>query len=992
MKLQNTSIRFRLFAGFGSILILIIFMGFAAFVQSNKVWQFTDDLYNHPLQVSMATRDIKSEVNSIHNLLQDIVFDVTLTPDETNQKIKEINTYESEVFDLFDIVKNKYLGPKANVDSAYIAFKNWKLFRDRVIELKMKGETDQVYQVYKIENARYRELMLAHIQVMIDYASNKADLFFQNAEKVKHNVEIWIWILLLGMLLISIAIASTIFNSIRRPLLALTKVTDRYRQGNYDERSTYNSTNEIGTLASAFNNMAASVQHDIVLKVQSASIAEQLIKKNELRPFCNELLNSLIKATDSQLGAIYFLNHEKTNFEHFESIGLQAENCKSFSAKLNEGEFGAVLSRKKIVRVSAIRPDSQFIFRTVSGQFIPREIVTIPILQSNEIVAVISLASLHDYTDLSLQLLKENHLMITARLHGVMAFQRITNISEKLNQQNHDLDEKSKELAMQADELKEYNIELKMQKRQVDEANNFKSAFLSNMSHELRTPLNSVIALSGVLSRKLKDKILEDEYNYIEIIEKNGKQLLLLINDILDLSRIESGKEEINISKFSIYNLVESIVESVEPLATEKKLRISNTLDRNLPVIASDSSKCHHILQNVISNAIKFTEEGLVEISGLFNKNEFQITVRDTGIGIDPEYIPLIFDEFRQADDTVSRKYGGTGLGLAIAKKYVIALGGKISVQSKPGTGSTFTITLPEMTTETAELGKAIDLSTNMVKSPAKSTGDNATGYGKTILLVEDSEPQIIQMSYILNKEGYSVQLARNGKEALDSINTEIPDAMILDLMMPEVDGFQVLDSIRSQPETSQIPVLILTAKHVTKNELYFLKGNHIHQIIMKGVVNRTELLAHVRNMVNPPEKAKTDTLKIRKLHDGKLVILVIEDNVDNMETVKALLSEKYTIMGSVDSTEGITKAHELVPDLILLDISLPGMDGFAVFDELRKDDQLQHIPIVALTARAMKGDRETLLEYGFDGYVSKPVDNILLEQTIIETLERDQG
>jgi CheY-like chemotaxis protein len=262
---------------------------------------------------------------------------------------------------------------------------------------------------------------------------------------------------------------------------------------------------------------------------------------------------------------------------------------------------------------------------------------------------------------------------------------------------------------------------------------------------------------------------------------------------------------------------------------------------------------------------------------------------------------------------------------------------------------------------------------------------------GKTILLVEDSEPQIIQMSYILNRSGYTVQVARNGKEALESIQISIPDAMILDLMMPEVDGFQVLDSIRSQPQTSHIPVIILTAKHITKNELFFLKGNHIHQIIMKGVVNRTELLAHVQNMLNPTPKTARVSAKGKTSHDGKPVVLVIEDNMDNFETVKALLSENHEITGATDSTEGLVKARELVPDLILLDISLPGMDGFAVFDELRKDEHLRHIPVIALTARAMKGDREELLSYGFDGYISKPIDSDLMETTINDVLRKTE-
>lgn len=266
---------------------------------------------------------------------------------------------------------------------------------------------------------------------------------------------------------------------------------------------------------------------------------------------------------------------------------------------------------------------------------------------------------------------------------------------------------------------------------------------------------------------------------------------------------------------------------------------------------------------------------------------------------------------------------------------------------------------------------------------PASYARANSSGKGKNILLVEDSEAQILQMSYILSKNGYNLSVARNGKEALEAISISIPDAMILDLMMPEVDGFEVLAAIRNRQETSQLPVLILSAKHITKQELIFLKGNHIHQIILKGMVNRSELLAHIHTMMNPPARNIKTKLKPGISRPGKPVILVIEDNPDNLETVKALLSGRYEISGAAESIEGLTIARTLVPDLILLDISLPGMDGFATLDEIRKDENLRHIPVVALTARAMKGDREELLAYGFDGYISKPIDNELLDQTI---------
>jgi len=250
----------------------------------------------------------------------------------------------------------------------------------------------------------------------------------------------------------------------------------------------------------------------------------------------------------------------------------------------------------------------------------------------------------------------------------LISYQKVMDMSEKLDLQNKDLQEKSNELALQSDELREYNIELELQKTMLDNANQLKSAFLSNMSHELRTPLNSVIALSGVLNRRLKGNIAEEEYKYLGIIERNGKNLLTLINNILDLSRIESGKEEIVLSKFSVKELIESIVSVVEPNAHEKQVNIKTDFADGLPLMVSDAEKCNHVFQNIISNAVKFTEHGEVEISARQVDRNICVIVKDSGIGMMAEELPFIFDEFRQADHKTSRKFGGTGLGLAIAK------------------------------------------------------------------------------------------------------------------------------------------------------------------------------------------------------------------------------------------------------------------------------------------------------------------------------------
>lgn len=994
MKIRDLKIGIKLTLGFGVVLLFLILFGAMCYIEADKLWQVTDSLYNHPYQVTKATRDIRNEILSIDRAMKDVALDEDLTPNELQGIVHEIDTYEISAFKSFDVVYKGYLGSRTNIDSAYNAFKAWRLLRDEVIRLKKNGDITKAYTKFKVENSGYRLRMFKHIQVMVDYASNRADNFYLLAQKGMKTLFMRFWIVLGSIILISIILVYLLIKGIRTPLQALTQVTEKYRQGHYDARSDYQSANEIGTLASTFNGMASTVQEELTIKSDSARISASLLRENDLKHFCKSLMTTLISATGSQVSAIYFLNKEKSQFEHYESIGLAADRIKSFSAASNEGEFGAVISEKKIIRSGQIPEDTAFSFPTVTGNFRPKEIITIPILESDEVVAVISLASIRIFPADTIHLLNEIWLMLIARINGVLTFQKISDYSARLDQQNHHLAEQAKELVMQSDELKEYNIELELQKNQLNEANQLKNTFLSNMSHELRTPLNSVIGLSGVLKRKLKDRIGQEESSFLEIIEKNGKQLLSLINDILDLSRIESGKEEVTYTQLSLTGLIQSILDSLEPVVRERNIALTNRMNMNLPLIVTDGVKCYHIIQNIISNAVKFTEKGSVDILADQIGDKVYVTVKDTGIGISAEHLPMIFDEFRQADHKASRRFGGTGLGLAIAKKYCQMLNGKIDVDSQVGAGSTFTLTLPITPSGKYEIDNDTTISPNNLSTSFSVTSDVNKGSGKTLLLVEDSEPAILQMTDILNEEGYALVIARNGKEALETIKTITPDAIILDLMMPEVDGFEVLKTIRNLNETNRIPVLILSAKHVTKEELSFLKNNHIFQLIRKGDINRAELLSHIQNMVKPQEVKGAPVEGERNpkvlIKENKAKILVIEDNRDNLEVVKALFIGKHQVIEAVNGPEGIEKAKTFKPNLILLDISLPGMDGFSVLTELKKDAELQNVPVIALTARAMKGDREELLNYGFDDYISKPIDSEEFEKTIYNWIKGD--
>jgi len=595
------------------------------------------------------------------------------------------------------------------------------------------------------------------------------------------------------------------------------------------------------------------------------------------------------------------------------------------------------------------------------------------------------LASVRTYSKESSLLIKNIIDTLTARIEGVLAYQKMELFSKQLEHQNSELEAQKTEMTSQSSELQEQNRELEMQKVQLSEASRLKTNFLSNMSHELRTPLNSVIALSGVLNRRLANKIPDDEYSYLEVIERNGKHLLSLINDILDISRIESGKEEIEITKFNSRNLISDVVSMISPQAKQKNIELIQTTGENDIIMTGDMDKCRHILQNLIGNAVKFTEKGKVEISTDQLGNTIRIIVSDTGIGISENHLSHIFDEFRQADSGTSRRFGGTGLGLAIAKKYANLLGGVIEVKSTLGQGSSFTLILP---LNYGNDNRTVEPTTDLVEfNKVTPVVHQHTDTVKTILLVDDSEPAIIQLKDFMEECGYRILVAHDGPEALDIISQIIPDAMILDLMMPGMDGFEVLKTIRNAEPTANIPVLILTAKHITKDDLKLLKRNNVHQLIQKGDVNRNELLNAVASLVYT-EIAEEVILKreIQKI-DGKPVILIVEDNLDNRFTVKAVLDEKYTLLEASDGTQGILLAKKHIPHLILMDIALPGMDGIEAFNVIRNIGQLSHIPIVALTANAMTLDRETILAHGFDGYIAKPIDEKAFNNTINQVL-----
>ena len=988
MKISDLKIQTQLQLGFGIIFLFVLVLGWVGWIETDRIAEQTKKLYDHPLKVRRAIGKLEADVLKMHRSMKDLVF---TSPNDTQaaEMIGDIETCQADAVDQLAILASQYLGPKSDVDLAKQEFIRWNPVRALTIRLLREGNIAEA-QARTLSGGAggvQAQAVLAALERIDAFALNKGDELYAYSQTLDEVADLHILFLMVAILLLTLAIGYSLLRNIRQPLGTLTRATQAFQGGDLAARSTYALKNEFGELSESFNHMAATVQVEMESKAEVAGLSALMVGFNDAREFFQATLPALAEKSGSQMAAVYLLSRDRKTFEHFASIGLDAGGRAAFGADDFDGEFGAALASKKIQHIASIPADTRFTFATVGGTFTPREIITLPITANDATVAIVSLATIGGYTQPNLRFVNEIWQILNARVTGLLAFRQIQALAKDLEQQNRELDAQKNELNAQAMELTQQNAELEAHKGQLAEASRQKTSFISNMSHELRTPLNSVIALSGVLNRRLAGQIPDEEYSYLEVIERNGKQLLALINDILDLSRIEAGREELEIAQFEPGHLVAEVVASINPLARQKNIELAYTPAPGLAPMRSDAGKIRHILQNLLGNAVKFTDAGRAEICARQTGAEIQITVRDTGIGIAQDQLALIFDEFKQADGSNSRRFGGTGLGLTIARKYARLLGGEITVESVLGQGSVFTLRLPLHLDEDFKVMSEANESHARPRVPPVSSGAASDSEQKTLLVVEDSEPAVIQLQDIFAAPAYRILVARNGHEALELFQHTLPDAILLDLMMPGMDGFELLKTVRNVERTAHLPVLILTAKAITKEELRFLKSNHVHQLIQKGDINRAELLDAVAGLFRPATAKATKPKPSRQTIEGKPRLLVVEDNPDNMLTVKALMAGDFTVIEATDGLAAVQQARKHQPHLILMDIALPVIDGIQAFKQIRQDTACQGIPVIALTASAMTSDREAILAYGFDGYIPKPIDHQEFMHTIREVL-----
>lgn len=983
MALRSLTISRQLSLGIFFLMLLLLLLGGLAWEQVHKLWSTTHQLYNHPLQVRTALDQIRADVLGIHRGMKDVI--ILNNPQASERIVQEMERAETDVHRMFSILHERYLGPREDVVNAEAHFATWNAIRRETILLLRAGEHQRALERTMPDGVggRQAENIYRALDRISDYAHKKGRTFYREAEELRDGLLRQLATVVALMCLVFIVIAFLLIRNIRGPIKDLSDAADRFRNGDYSARSAVVSGNELGQLSRTFNRLAETIQQDAWVKDGISHVQLAGLEADTPQQYCTQLIAALMRRTDALFVAVYGLRDSNAVLELIESAGLAPNVPTTMPLTHFEGMLGSAVLTGETRVLRSIPADTVFVAPLIAADVLPRSIAAVPLSAGENVVAVLLLGTVHELDHETLRLCEGVRYVIGARIATLRSSERLRIVAEKLEMQNRELETQSRELGQQAEELSEQNIILAMQKSQLNDANRLKSTFLSNMSHELRTPLNSVIALSGVLVRRLKGSIGEEEYGYLDIIERNGRHLLSLINNILDLARIEAGREEITLTGFSITELIEDVTMLLRPQAEVKNLVLECSGAADVPIIHCDAAKCRQILINLIGNAVKFTDAGVVRVHARVDDTSLRIDVSDTGPGIPPEHAGRIFEEFQQVEDGTARRHEGTGLGLAIARRYAELLGGGITLESTPGEGATFTLRLPLR----EEKGERIAAPARRVKarmSPPR-------GEGKRVLVVEDDEGAQTQLRDILVHSGYEVITADDGHQAMNRLESK-PDGIILDLMMPGVDGFEVLRQLRSHPLGQGVPVLILTAKHVSKEELAFLKGNNIHELIRKGDISGTELLQLVAEMLgrNGDEDAPRSEI-LPDAHFSQLSrrpsILVVEDNPDNLTTVLALLGDFCELLSADDGHKAVELARRSAPDLVLLDISLPGMDGFQVLEQLRMLEHCKSIPVVALTARALTEDRNEILARGFNAYLAKPVDATQLESTIVSML-----
>jgi signal transduction histidine kinase/CheY-like chemotaxis protein/HAMP domain-containing protein len=833
-------------------------------------------------------------------------------------------------------------------------------------------------------------------------------------------------------------LAANLTNQVRSIAEVATAVT----KGDLTRSISVAASGEMAVLKDNINEMIRNLKDQTLknaeqdwLKTNLARFSRMLQGERDLATISNLIMSELALLVNAQYGVFYVANEndDGTALNLVASYGAENRSELKSRFQLREGLIGQTAADKRPMRLTNV-PHDFIRIGSGLGSTSPANINILPALFEDEVMAVIELASFEEFNEThhsflaqlmetigivlntiaatmrTEELLKESQLL-TQELQARQT--ELTRKQEELHATNEELQEKAQLLENEKRQVEGKNFEIDMARRAVEEkaeqlalTSKYKSEFLANMSHELRTPLNSLLILSKLLADNQQGNLNEKQTEFARTIHGAGTDLLNLINDILDLSKIESGTVSIEVGEIPMASLRLHMERTFRQIASEKDLAFDVDFAEDLPAtLRTDEKRLQQVVLNLLSNAFKFTARGRVTLSvrpaqGGWSPahpvlqdgdSAIEIAVSDTGIGIPRDKQPLIFEAFQQADGTTSRKYGGTGLGLSISREIARLLGGELQVRSEPNVGSTFTLFVPLQPVPMAP--------SHGVPMPAGSGADvTVTDYGPIddrdtlggdafVLIVEDDSTFATVLLELAHQAGLKGVISAAGSGTVAMVRKLRPSAITLDLGLADIDGFVLLDLLRHDPDTSDIPVHVISGAEQAAHALTIGAAGVTEKPASKE--DLTALFGAIAEAARDPSGKRRAPTRRRQARETREAmaglagsrILIVDDDIRNIFSLTSVLeAQGVEVVHAERGAEGI-RILEATPgiDAALIDIMMPEMDGYETMRQIRANPAIAGIPLVSVTAKAMKGDRQKCLDAGASDYIAKPVDTDLL-------------
>lgn len=1027
--MRHLSIKSRLIAAL--IIFTTVFTSFGAFtiIKIRDLEGVTTDIYDDPLKVSSAAIEARVDIIKMQRQVKDIL--LLKDEQAIKAAGLELHVTEDKVIENLNLIKNNSLNRDSLLlqiatRENYI---RWRKNHEDMLEYILNGDTQAALELSQGVNAVLVNNMESNLIKIDKNSKERAAQLVQRANMVQNELELLLIVLNIGIVTFFTIFFTFVIRSIVQSINRLQKSMNESTASGVLRDAEVLGDNEISGIAKHYNALLQKLRNQFWLKDGQNFLNQEISTAVGLKDMTQRSLSFIVKNIGVGKGALYLYNESTKQLELHASYAFTEKEQRFGSYVLGEGIVGQAGLDRKPIYLENIRDYEGYISTGVTLEA-AINIYTFPLIFEDTLHGVIELASFESFDELKREFLKLAGEIIAANVYAEIQNQKVKSLleiseksqmearysasqllrtnhlleeqqlrlqqqSEELQQTNAELEEQQQLLQQQSEELQQTNIQLEEQQvlmeeqtkllniknlqlessrqellkhaKELESANKYKSQFLANMSHELRTPLNSIILLSRLLMKDEKKELSKRQLEKLEVIYGSGQELLRLINDILDLSKIEAGKMEVSFEEFHTKDLLSGIQGLFKSEAKEKHIEFICTDHINTKVYG-DYNKIAQIIRNLLSNAIKFTEKGQVQFTiQPCSEGEIEMVVTDTGIGISHDNLKRIFEEFQQGDGSISRKYGGTGLGLSISNKLASVMNGEIHVESEVGIGSSFTLILKDALKPPVKQKALVEHDYVLPEQLVSGQSAAAKDGKETILIIEDDSVFASFVKEISESMGFESIIALTGHEGIEIARNHAVDAILLDLALPDVSGIEVLRELKSTQELKHIPVHIVSARD------------------RSNIPQKIEAVGYKQKPLEKEDVVEIILGLLEKKTKRTKRLLIVEDNETQCNAMKELLESANLLIDTADTEETAKeKLESLAFDAVILDLELASGNGINICRYMY--EKQYQVPVIVYTGIDLTVEQEREIKKYADSIILKTAnsDDRLLDEVAL--------